>query len=101
MTAPLSLYEHTIEDTLALQLGLAGCLCLKFISPGFPGVPDRILLAPGGRVLFVEVKAPGQPLRRAQPKVVEALRKMGHRVEIVDTLSKAQALARELSTPRT
>ena len=36
----------------------------KFVSPGFSGVPDRIVLAPTGRIWFVETKAPGKKLRK-------------------------------------
>lgn len=35
-----------------------GGLCLKWVCPGWAGVPDRIILLPGGRVMFVETKRP-------------------------------------------
>ena len=38
----------------------AGGIASKFISPGFDGMPDRIVLLPGGVMGFVEVKAPGK-----------------------------------------
>lgn len=93
----LSTFEHEIEDKLALRLTEAGHLCLKFISPGFAGVPDRIVLLNDGRVFFVECKAPGQPLRRAQPQVLNMLRAMGHRVEVVDTFARVEQIVAELT----
>lgn len=88
--------EHEIEDKLALRLAQAGHLCIKFVSPGFAGVPDRIVLTNNGRVFFVECKAPGKPLRRTQPEVCAMLRNMGHRVEIVDTFARVEQILAEL-----
>lgn len=90
-----SVFEHEIEDKLALRLAQAGHLCIKFVSPGFAGVPDRIVLTNDGRVFFVECKAPGKPLRRTQPQVLALLRDMGHRVEVVDTFAQVEQLAAE------
>ncbi len=96
MTRRLSLYEHQIEDDFALRCTAAGHLCLKFVSPGFPGVPDRLVLTKRGRVALVEVKAPGQKPRRTQPAVQALLRGMGFRVEVIDTQAQASALLRDL-----
>ena len=90
-----SIQEHQIEDKLALRLTQAGHLCIKFVSPGFAGVPDRIVLTKDGRVFFVECKAPGRSLRRTQPQILALLRSMGHRVEIVDTFAQVEQLATE------
>ena len=76
MTRPLSTLEHEIEDRLALRCAQAGHLCLKFVSPGFPGVPDRLILTKQGRCVLVEVKAPGQKPRRTQPQVLALLKEL-------------------------
>ena len=55
-------------------------LCLKFESPGYTGVPDRLVLLPGGKVLFVELKRPGQHERVRQKYVHEVLRGLGFEV---------------------
>lgn len=56
MTNPL---EKEIERKLKVLVeGKLGGLCLKWVCPGWSGVPDRILLFPGGRVYFVELKRP-------------------------------------------
>ena len=54
--------------------------CLKFVSPGFTGVPDRLILLPGGRVIFVELKQPGKKERPRQRLVQEWLCKLGFTV---------------------
>lgn len=55
-------------------------LCLKFESPGYTGVPDRIILLPGGKVIFAETKAPGKKERKRQVYVQEVLRDLGFEV---------------------
>lgn len=50
--------EKEIEAKLVKIVRDAGGLCLKWVCPGWAGVPDRIILLPGGRVRFVETKRP-------------------------------------------
>lgn len=58
--------EKDIEARLKRGVERAGGLCLKFVSPGCTGVMDRIVLLPGGRVIFVELKKPGGRLSERQ-----------------------------------
>ena len=69
--------EKEIERHLRDGVRNLGGLCLKFISPGFTGVPDRIILLPGGAMAFAELKRPGQTERQRQSFVQHRLRKMG------------------------
>ena len=48
--------ESYIEGYLVRKVKEQGGLCYKFTSPGNPGVPDRLIITPGGRVIFVELK---------------------------------------------
>ncbi len=50
--------EKDIEKALVNMVRRHGGLCLKWVCPGWAGVPDRIVLLPGGRVVFVELKRP-------------------------------------------
>ena len=50
--------EKDIEKALGRKVGQHGGLCLKWVCPGWAGVPDRIVLLPGGRIIFVELKRP-------------------------------------------
>lgn len=47
--------------------------------PGAPGVPDRIAILPGGRIIFIEVKRPGlsDGLSIRQKKVIATLEGLG------------------------
>lgn len=59
--------EKEIEAKLVATVKAHGGLCLKWVCPGFAGVPDRIVLMPGGRAAFVETKRPkGGTLRPLQ-----------------------------------
>lgn len=55
MSTPM---EREIEAALVRIVKDHGGLCLKWICPGWAGVPDRIILLPGGRVIFAETKRP-------------------------------------------
>lgn len=50
--------EKDIEKHLGRMIGSLGGVCLKWVCPGFAGVPDRICLLPRGRIVFVELKRP-------------------------------------------
>ena len=52
----------------------------KFVSPGYTGVPDRMILLPGGHVIFVELKQPGKQERKRQEYVQGKLRALGFTV---------------------
>ena len=50
--------EKDIERALGRMVGRLGGMAMKWVSPGWSGVPDRVILMPGGVVCFVEVKRP-------------------------------------------
>lgn len=77
--------ETQIEKKLKNKIEAMGGKCLKFISPGMSGVPDRICLFPGGEVVFVETKAPGKRLRPLQKKRHKELQQLGFKVLVVDS----------------
>ena len=76
--------EKVIERKLTLMVKKQGGICPKFVSPGFDGMPDRIVLLPGSHMAFVEVKAPGQKPRALQVSRHTLLRRLGFRVYILE-----------------
>lgn len=85
--------EKSIEKKLRNVIEAAGGKCLKFESPGFTGVPDRIILLPGCHVLFAETKKPGDKERARQKYVHSILRKLGFTVyNTVDSIEKVKQI---------
>lgn len=76
--------EKTIEQKFREAVRNAGGLALKFTLPGWDGMPDRLALLPGGRMAFVEVKAPGKKPRPLQLARHRTLRQLGFRVYVLD-----------------
>lgn len=70
--------EKDIERKLVSLVRARGGLCLKWVCPGWAGVPDRIILLPGGRVIFAETKRPnGGVLAPRQKWWARQLRALG------------------------
>lgn len=76
--------EKTIEKKLIKAVKARGGLALKLVSPGFDGVPDRIILLAFGKIAFVEVKAPNQKPRKLQLLRHRQLRSLGFKVYVLD-----------------
>ena len=76
--------EKDIEKHLRIEVKRHGGMALKFVSPGTSGVPDRIVLLPGGRMFFAELKAPGRKPRPLQMKMHKELRLLGFNVLVFD-----------------
>lgn len=76
--------EKTIEEALVKAVKNAGGRCLKFTCPGFAGVPDRLMLLPGGKIAFIELKAPGKKPRALQIKRMKQLSALGFMCFVID-----------------
>lgn len=73
-----------------------GGICPKWVSPGFDGVPDRIILLPHGKIGFVEVKAFGKKPRSLQLARHEYLKKLGFLVFVLDREEQIQTIIEEV-----
>ena len=89
--------EKTIEDRLRVGVRKLHGRAYKFISPGHDGVPDRIILLPGARILFVETKAPGKTPTPLQLGQIEYIKALGFRVEVIDNAIDVDILLQELA----
>lgn len=76
--------EKLIEQKLVRAVKAVGGIAVKFVSPGYDGMPDRLVLFPGGKMAFVEVKAMGCKPRPLQIRRHELLRELGFLVYILD-----------------
>jgi len=87
--------ESQIETRLAQGVKAKGGMCIKFTSPGLPGVPDRIVLAPDGRICFVELKTEIGRLANIQKWVIGEMRKRGADVRVVKGPEAVKEFLRE------
>lgn len=89
--------EKQIEQKLVRAVRAVGGLAPKFVSPGLDGVPDRLILLPGGHLAFAELKAPGQRPRPLQQRLIGQLRQLGFRVYIIDNMNQIGGVLDEVS----
>lgn len=85
--------EALIEARLKEAVKQSGGRCLKWSSPSQRGVPDRICVMPGGRIVFVELKAPGKKPTPLQAHLHDRLRELGADVRVIDSVEAADAFA--------
>jgi hypothetical protein len=89
--------ESEIERYFQIAVKARGGVCWKWVSPGLRGVPDRVVVLPGNRIFFVELKAPGEVPEPHQARVHKILRGLGAVVYDVDSVEAVDALMRNLS----
>ncbi|MFP7271993.1 VRR-NUC domain-containing protein [Bacillus safensis] len=77
--------EKDIEKYLREQVKRIKGVAYKFESPGNIGVPDRLVLLPGGKVYFVELKAPGRKPRPTQIRQQKRIKDLGNEVYVIDS----------------
>jgi hypothetical protein len=90
------LLEQEIEQQLVRAVKKMGGRAVKFMSPGFDGMPDRLVLLPGGKCGFVEVKAPGKKPRALQRVRIEMLRAWGFKVYVADAKGQIEEIINDI-----
>lgn len=88
--------EKAIEQKLKSAVESLGGKCWKFVSPGTIGVPDRIILLPGGRTIFIELKEEGKKLRPSQASRIRQIKKLGFDVRVFDNWMQVEGFKNEL-----
>lgn len=90
--------EKTIEQHLVKAVKNSGGIAPKLVSPGFDGMPDRLVLLLGGKIGFVEVKAPGKEPRPLQVARHGLLRRLGFKVYVLDDPEQIGGILDEIRT---
>lgn len=88
--------ESQIEKFLVRKIKESGGLCFKFISPGNPGVPDRIVITPTGKTIYVELKTETGQLTKMQKLQIEQIREKGADVRVLYGIDGVKAFLREV-----
>ena len=90
--------ESKIENRLVCLVRERGGLCYKFVSPGNPGVPDRIVITPGGRTIYVELKTEVVRLANIQKWQLSEMQARGADVRVLYGLDQVKAFVDEVMT---
>ena len=88
--------EKVIEQKLVAEVKKRGGICPKWVSPGFDGVPDRLVFLPGKHFGLVEVKAPGEKPRALQVSRHRLLEKLGFHTYILDGIEQIGGILDEI-----
>lgn len=88
--------ERQIEQKLVDAVKAAGGIAPKLTCSGFDGMPDRMVLMQGGRIGFIEVKAPGEKPRPLQLSRHRLLRRMGFKVYVLDGAEQIGIILQEI-----
>ncbi len=90
--------EKTIEKKLVQAVKVMGGIAPKFTSPGFDGMPDRLVLLPHGKFAFIEVKRHGEKPRPLQEARHGLLRRLGFKVYVLDDGEKIGGILNEIQS---
>ncbi len=82
--------ESELEKKFCKLVAQAGGKAYKFVSPGNAGVPDRIVVLPGGKIGFVELKKQGGTPRKQQWIRRAELESLGCYAAVVDSVESAE-----------
>lgn len=78
--------EKLIERKLVELVKINNGMCIKLLCDQLIGLPDRLCLFPGCKIIFVELKSTGRKPKRIQVFMHNKLRALGFRVEVIDTV---------------
>ena len=93
----MSYSEKQIEHALTLMVKARGGIAPKFVSPSFAGMPDRLVLLPGGVFAFAELKAPGMKPRPLQLARHRLLKNLGFKVYVIDGIEQIEEVLSEIA----
>jgi hypothetical protein len=90
--------KYTEQHCRAVAQHHGGAL-IKLSPVSMAGIPDRLLLWPGGIIVFIEFKAPGKYLKPLQRHWFAKLQGMGFRVAVCRTMNDFRTLLDSLPKP--
>ena len=88
--------EKRVERLLVEVVKRFGGMCLKFVSPGTSGVPDRVVILPDGKIIFVELKTDVGKLSKIQEHTISEMKKRNADVRVLYGLKDVKAFIEEV-----
>jgi len=88
--------EKVIEKRLNAEVKSLDGWSLKLLCQYVTGLPDRLVLLPGGVVFFAEIKSTGKKPTAIQKLVHEKLRRLGFTVHVIDSLKQLNQILNDL-----
>lgn len=92
----IKMLEKEVEKFLVRQVKKLGGISFKFISPGNAGVPDRIVILPNGKVLFVELKTDKGKLTKLQEVQIKKISDLGADVRVLRGIEGVKEFINEI-----
>lgn len=90
------MFESSIEKKLREGITKRGGLCLKLSAQFFEGMPDRLIMLPGGRIDLIETKRPYSGRLSPRQKYVHRLMlDLGIKVKIINSPEKVKKYLEE------
>ena len=86
--------ERDIEAYLVRRVKALGGEIRKLRWIGRRGAPDRVVMFPGGRLWWIELKRPGGITEAHQAREHARMLAMGQRVLVLDTIEKIDGVLR-------
>lgn len=88
--------EKLIEKKLREKVKSLGGIALKLYSAYHTGLPDRLVLMPGGKAAFAEIKTTGKKPTMLQEKAIAELQALGFKAEVIDSQERLNKFLEEL-----
>lgn len=91
--------ETVVEKTLRLAVKARGGWAIKLL-PSVSGLPDRIVLLPGGKIIFIELKSPTGTVAPHQTVIHNRLRALGFEVLVLTSPTAVEEWDKRLDASR-
>ena len=91
--------ERQIETYLKLSVERIGGLTRKYVSPGYAGVPDRLVFYKG-RIYLVELKTTGGLLSAVQHAEIKRMAQVGVPVIVLSSKAEVDKFMKDLVDDR-
>ena len=87
--------EKSIEKYLVDEVKKIGGICLKYSNSNMTGYPDRIVLLPNGKTIWIVIKSKGKHTTKVQDIRITQMEEIGHQVYIADSKEEIKRILKK------